>query len=203
MLKILLSEKLPYFFTALMALASYQLNTIVGLEVNAPTLVYHIKTINEKESGNITEKVLECEIKNINLTKSFRDLTIHIQFRNDVSDSLPRPALVLEPSIVPISPSTIVIDTMITCIDGIINEYKISSIQPNSSYILKLKTKENNKINEYPKLYLYSDNDVRLIKRGMETFLVEHQILLNIVIFTLCVAGIGFYLNFIFKQNNT
>lgn len=189
MKSILFRDKLPYLLTILIGLAAYQINNVIQMYVDAPTLAYHFTTISEKTVETGTEKVLECELFNLSKKDALRDLVINITYKTE----LPDPKKVMEPEIIPVAPSTIIPDTMMNSAFGMINEYRIPVIQPNSQYILKLKVLENPAIHEYPKLYLSSSQSVKLTEHNLEVFLITNQVIINILLLALWVFFIIIY----------
>jgi len=189
MKSILFRDKLPYLLTILIGLAAYQINNIIQLYVNAPTLAYEYTTVSENITDDGRERVLECNLTNLGKQEALRDITIHIAYRTD----LPDPKKVMEPKIITIAPSTIIPDTMFSSAFGIINEYKIPVIHPGASYALSMKVVENLEIDEFPKIYLRSSQSVKLTTRNFEVFLITNQVLINIILLTVWIAFIVIY----------
>ncbi|WP_259016604.1 hypothetical protein [Emticicia fluvialis] len=199
MKKFLLDDNVPYLFTILIGLAAYQLNNVVTIQIESPILAFSFKTIEEnKVNSTIVERAIECEIENINYKKAFRSLEIVIAFRTILQE----PHKVYNPTIVPISPSMIISGTNSINIDEDRNKYIIPVLQPNAKYILKLTTKQNISIKEYPKLYINSSDDVRLIETDLLVVLIKNQILINIILFVIWFILIIIYFQ-ILKSNKT
>jgi len=189
MKSILFRDKLPYLLTILIGLAAYQINNVIQMYVDAPTLAYRFTTVNEQKVEDGMEKVLECKLSNLSKKDALRNLVINIAYKTE----LPDPKKVMDPEIIPIAPSTIIPDTMMSSAFGLINEYKIPVIQPNSQYVLKLKVLENPAIDEYPKLYLSSSQSVKLTDHNFEVFLITNQVIINILLLAIWLVFIIIY----------
>ena len=188
MKSILFRVKLPYLLTILIGLAAYQINNVIQLYVNAPTLAYEFEVISENNTEEGVEKVLECNLTNLGKQEALRDITIDISYRS----GLPNPKKVMEPEIIPIAPATIIPDTMVSSAFGL-NEYLIPVIHPGTSYILKMRVLENDSIDEFPKIYLKSSQSIKLTTRNFEVFLITNQVLINIILLTVWIAFIVIY----------
>lgn len=194
---IILSDKLPYFFTLLATLIAYQINNLVNIETNAPTLVYCFKEVSQfKLNSEVINKRIECSLKNISTNVLMKDLEVQIKFRYDMENILPMPYKVFHPDIISISPSALLGKNIIDIGSGdsIMVSYRIPAIQPNCSYILEFETIQNKQIKEYPKIYISSSsNAVRLVNRvdkSLIIFFVENQFVLNLIL--LCVWLVTF-----------
>lgn len=189
MKSILFKDKLPYLLTILIGLAAYQINNVIELYVNAPTLAYNFSTISENVKEEGVEKVLECQITNLSKEEALRDITINMVYKTD----LPDPKQVMEPEIIPIAPSTNLPDTMAISAFGLINEYNIPVIHPGTSYILKMKVLENKEIEELPEIYLKSSQSIKLTDRNLEVWLITNQVLINVILLVIWLAFIVIY----------
>ncbi len=196
MKQLLIGDKIPYFLSVLMALMAFQINNIIKIQLDAPTISYRYKVINHQQiAKDVIKQDLECELENIGNTKAFRDIVLEITF----SSKLDTPKYILKPKIVAVAPSTIVLDTLWDNIEEKLNVYNIPVIQPNAKYILKLSTLQNINIDEYPKLYFTSKDDVRLKEYGFEIFLAKNQILINWILLFTWIICIITYLYFLQK----
>lgn len=189
MKSILFKDKLPYLLTILIGLAAYQINNVIELYVDAPTLAYDFTTISENLTEEGREKVLECQITNLSKQEALRDITINAVYKTD----LPDPKQVMEPEIIPIAPSTNLPDTMAISAFGLINEYNIPVIHPGTSYILKMKVLENKDIEELPEIYLKSSQSIKLTDRNLEVWLITNQVLVNVILLVIWLAFIVIY----------
>lgn len=196
-MNILLKENLPYLFTILIGLAAYQINNLISINTDSPILSYKFHKVNVKNvEGNI-ESELECHLINYSRKSALKDIQIHASYKS----SLPNPKKVDNPNIIAVAPSTILADTMTNAAFGLINEYRIPIIHPYSEYILTMNTTTNPIITEYPKLYLNSNQSIRLVNDNFEIFLIRNQIALNIGLLFLWVIFTLVYLFFLIKKN--
>lgn len=196
--KLLHLKEVPYFFTLLLGLVAYQFNNIVSIQFAAPTLSYRFNVLNSKKvSATIVHDTLECELENITNDKVFRNINIIIAFRTELST----PHKVYNPEIIPISPSTIVLDTLCENIaDGEENDYTIPEIQPNARYILKLTTQHNQNIDEFPKLYFRSSDTVRLKVYDWELWFVKYQVYVNLFLLIVWLIIGLYYFRYLYKN---
>jgi hypothetical protein len=198
MKSILFKDKLPYLLTILIGLAAYQINNVIQLYTDAPTLAYKFETISEQVSDTVTEKMLECTLTNFGKQEALRDITIHISYKTD----LPDPKNVMEPIIFSVAPATIIPDTMVSAAYGYINEYKIPVIHPNTSYVLGLKSVTNSEIMEFPKLYFSSSQSIKLTEHNLEIFLINNQVMINIILLGIWIVFIIIYFFMLSSKKN-
>jgi hypothetical protein len=198
MKKILALEKIPYILTILITLATFQLNNLISIQLETPTLSYHFKTIKNSEvSSEVVQKELECIVENVSNKKAYRNMTIDISFRFP----LDTPRKVYKPEIISVAPSQTLGDSLWENIEqGERNRYVIPVMQPNTKYILNLTTLQSRNMKETPKLYFSSTDDICLVKYNFWIFLVQNQVMVNLFLMRLWLIGIVIYFRLILKK---
>jgi hypothetical protein len=198
MKKLLDFNEVPYFFSILLGLIAYQLNSITSIQFNAPTISYSFDIEDSKYiSDKFVVETINCSLQNITNDKVIRNLNISIAYGTDLDSS----NRVYNPEIISIAPSQILPDSLFENIaNGELNNYTLPEIQPNSEYILKFTAKHNKTVNEFPKLYFCSSDSVRLKEFGWELFLVKHQIAINIILLLLWTILFLCYLSYLIKK---
>lgn len=194
---VLRAKELPYLLTVLIGLAVFQVNYLVSAlndKSGSATVAFYFETVESSNTNSVKSEKLECHFVNLSRTKALKDLVIHIRFRND----LPDPKKVHSPNIIPIAPSPIIPDSLFRNAFGLLNEYNIPILHPSSKYVFVLKTEVNSLIQENPKLYVKSSDGFRLIEYGVEAFLVQYQIIVNMAILLIWLCFIIIY---VFKIN--
>lgn len=193
MSSILFSDKIPYLLTVLIGLAAYQLNNLIQLQSDSPTLTCRFVAVSQKAVEGGIEKNLECELLNLSRKTALRDLTFNVTYRS----VLPSPKKVMNPDIVAVAPSEILPDSLRRSSYDLMNEYYIPVIQPNTRYILTLTVQHHPDIKEHPKLYLKSSDNVRLVGPGLEVFLLKNQASINLALLLLWLLFILVYIIFL------
>ena len=190
-MNILFRVELPFFFTILISLVAYQANNIATILTDSPILAYSYKVISEQNKNGYILRELECNLVNLNRNEAYRSLELLISYKS----SLPDPKEVSNPKIIPIAPSSMLIPHKEThSVDNLTNVYHLPVIQPRGEYILFLSTITHSSIKEFPKIYLESNESIRLIHNNLEVFLVKNQILINIWLLIFWVFVIILYL---------
>ncbi len=195
-MNIFLKEKLPYLLTILIGLAAYQINNIISIHTDSPIINYSFKEVSSKLDNGVIHKEWECTLVNYNRKKAVKDLNLQIAYKSD----LPNPKKIDRPNIIPIAPSAILPDTLTSFAYGLINEYKIPIIHPHAKYILTFETKTNPAIKELPKIYLNTNESIRLIENNLEVFLIKNQILLNVILLLFWLFFAIYYLFYLTKS---
>ncbi|MEM9299306.1 MAG: hypothetical protein AAGA64_13065 [Bacteroidota bacterium] len=196
-MKLIYSKELPFFFTVLVGLIAYQINEIAKIQTDSPLLAYQFRVLENSEKEKTDISKMECELSNLSRKESIRNIILHIAYKSD----LPNPKIVRNPDIIAIAPSSIIPDTLYTSGYGI-NEYKIPVIQPNAKYSLMFETETNHQIDEYPKLYLTSDKNVRLVQTSLMTLIASNQLTVNLILLCLWVLFSILYLVFLLKNEH-
>lgn len=189
-MNIFLKDDLPYLLTVLIGLAAYQINNIISIHTDSPIIAYHFDVVAQRTVDGNIQRELECTLVNYSRKHAIKDIGLSISYKSN----LPNPKKVKNPAIIPVAPSAILPDTMTSSAYGLINEYRIPIIHPYAKYILTLETTTNPKIEELPKLYLNSQESIRLVPSNAEVFLIRNQIGINVTLLLIWLSFALFYL---------
>jgi len=190
MLRILIADKLPYLFTILLAITAYQLDHFLNSILDAPIVVYDFSKIKSTDSANFQIDSLQMEIKNLNKKLSFKNLQIDVKYlSNDQNLQFD----VYRPQIIPIAPSPMLPDTMAYPWRQRFNRYEIPKLQPGGMYLATMLVKHPKSFQAFPSVYLNTDDNIMFIHPSIETFVINYQIEINIVLVVILFSGILYY----------
>lgn len=188
--KLLYTDKFPVFLTLILGLLGYQVNTLTKAVLDAPSIEYK-NTKKELTASNTF--LYEFTIQNISSTKSFKDLTFNFMFDEMSTMKIFSPDIIV---VVPSSLHNIELNSQ----DSLIVEYKIQHLQPNQLYRLQFKTNHTNNEKESPKIFLTTNDTVRLVSSSFSTWLVKNYVLVNLLLVSFWIVTIVIY---IFKISKT
>lgn len=171
--------QIPFLLTLLLSLSAYHINQIVEIQSKSQILSYQFIEINKVQKDSIIYKDLECTITNYNRTKSIKKIEILMTYKT----KLPNPKKILDARIIPTSPSAILNDSYCVNDNNYITRFKIPILHPQSQYTFVFSTEINSKIDEYPKLYLHTDESIMLKAYNYEIFIIKNILEINIVLF--------------------
>ena len=195
-MRILLNKELPYLFTVLLGLIAYQVNNIVEIQSKSPILSYKFESFNIVKKENIKTYRLSCTLSNYSKNKSLREIRIDMSFKT----SLPNPKKIYNPNIISVSPSAILPSSNWNSHQKLINQYNIPIIHPNSTYILEADIEVEKNIDEFPKIYLHSENEIRIVPYNFEVLLVKYQLPINVLLLFIWVVFSIIYITVLSKK---
>ena len=163
--------QIPFLLTLLLSLSAYHINQIVEIQSKSQILSYQFIEINKVQKDSIIYKDLECTITNYNRTKSIKKIEILMTYKT----KLPNPKKILDARIIPTSPSAILNDSYCVNDNNYITRFKIPILHPQSQYTFVFSTEINSKIDEYPKLYLHTDESIMLKAYNYEIFIIKNR----------------------------
>jgi hypothetical protein len=203
---LLFASGLPYLLTLLWGAFFYFSNTLINNETNEPLIKYHLSEIPSFAADEVlyTNRIKEDELERyegqlqkrrmrlsvVNLSKSVLvdKLDIVIRFRYEMSRYSPQRFFGQE--IIAISPAGIdstgnyINDESMTFEEGSLRQsvFNINNFQPGNTYNLEFYTIYHKDIKESPVPYVYSSTAIKFVKADFRTWLVEHQLVINIVL---------------------
>jgi len=189
-LRILIDDKLPYLFTILLAIVAYQIDHFINYNLETPIIQYDYSTLSKKDSANLSVEHLQVKITNLNKKISFKNLIFNIKYSSKVNC---KPCYVGEADLIPVSPAPILSDSCAYNIESKMVGYKIPQLQPGGTYLATLVVKHNPAVTENPLIYLNSSDSVWLTSSNAETFIINNQVLINIILIMLSFTAIIVY----------
>lgn len=194
---ILIADKLPYLFTLLIALIAYQSDHFINSLSHTPIIKYDFNVINQKDSAGVKTDSVILLLKNLSSTISFKNLNVDLKYR---SENQFKNIKISDPDLIPISPSPILPDSNFYNIRNTINCYKIPQLQPNAAYQASFKIKHNRPLSEMPSIYLNTTDNVWLTQSNFQTWILEYQVPVNIILIIFFIALTIIYANFCSKN---
>lgn len=183
--KIFTAENSPFLLTMIFGLLGYQLNVLVKEVTESPAIEYRFETIEKRDSLNKIFRNIECTITNITSQKSFKNLTINFLFDEFSSDQIFNPDVTV---VTPSSLHNIDFDEL----DSIIVEFRINKLQPTFQYKLRFSTISSVGNEEFPLLFLTTEDTVRIIEGNTQTFVTKNitTINLSLIVFWILLASV-------------
>lgn len=189
MQKLLYIDKYPVFLTLLLGLLGYQITALSKTFLESPTIEYKNTKSEFIESG---VHKYEYTIQNISSTKSFRDLVINFMFDETST------AKIFSPAIVVVNPSSLH-NIEFGSQDSLIVEYKIQHLQPGQKYRLLFSAVKNP--GDEPRVFLTTNDTVRLVNSSISTWVVRNYIGINILLMFLWAVSVVIYVIRTSKMN--
>lgn len=194
--KLILKDSFPFLFTLILGIIAYQYNFLISTINSSPTIEYYFNVRSSQNIENYVEEEMECYITNISNSKSFKKLSFGIAVNNNSNE------LVFDPFIVAVTPSPPLDDSNWKTISKRANIYTIPNLQPGLSYILRFKSRSSENEDEPYKIFLETDDTVKLVKKSFTTIMVKNQLLLNLVISLILLIVLFFYSFYLTKKKN-
>ena len=177
-------------------------NSMVNLAWSAPVLFYEQSSSNLK-SLNDTVEQHDCSflLTNRSQITAYHNLHIMCVFRTHIDGKpVPDPRKIAEAEVVVISPSAQIDSQPHFYPDSESVRFDIPVMQPASQYELRLTVVRNKKADEYPKLYLTTDQAVQLRLHDFRDSIVGNFFLVNLILLVLILYVIFLYTIFLFKK---
>jgi len=177
------SEKLPYLLTILFSFVGWGTTHVVDRMTNTPLLEYSVT----KENNNTTTKLTYC-IKNIVLDKKFDDLNILFQTSDSANNGILKGTFFI--------PAPMKMDNENDEVtENYPHEYslKLKTLQPHTELKIEIIKKGESVI----PLRLESKSIVRVTGPTFQTFIINNEFSIILVLIVLWVAAIFSYMYFI------
>ncbi|MEM7551820.1 MAG: hypothetical protein AAF363_19220 [Bacteroidota bacterium] len=155
--------------------------------IESPAIEYKFEVIEKKDSLDRVLRNIECTITNITSKKSFENLKVDFLFDENSENEIFNPDVTV---ITPSSLHNIEFDEL----DNIIVEFKINKLQPTFQYKLRFSTLSSNGDEEFPKLFLTTEDTVRIIERSPQTWITKNITLINLILIVLWILLATIYL---------
>jgi hypothetical protein len=196
------NDSIPFGYILLLTIMGYflnQINSIIQYESSIPTLEYYFS---EQKNDNSTEYPtfrIYCTLTNLSKDKALRNIELKLKYPEKYHNNI----FLNNPKIIPISPSNLLSDEKSENIDKDLNIYRFPIIHPETGYLLKSEVSFRGIKHFYPKIYLgETDDNVRIIEYGWFTFLLKHQLGINIIIFIIIFILTWVILKIVNHQND-
>lgn len=191
-------EKWPYLLTVLTGLVVWHLNNLINHETTVPILALREYTKSDVSSNDtIKEKEMVFTITNLSQATIFKHLDLFVSFRTKLDDgsAVPDPRKIYAAEVVPVAPSPF-IDSVpaIQLANDEAAKFIIPSMQPGTTYKLFFQTKQHIKADEYPRLYINSDQPIQFRKYWIGEWIIENIFFINVVLLLLWAACVIIYL---------
>ncbi|WP_289665636.1 hypothetical protein [Flavobacterium panacagri] len=164
---ILITDKVPYFLTLLLAILALQFNYTLDSMSKIPVLEYNFQDAKSKAGDTLYHKYLI--IKNLSNDKMIENFHLQLKFKNKSR------SIILCPDIDAISPAAIIQEDPKFTKDKLAY-FKIKLIQPGLSYRIKYYTNEK-EIN--PVMHFECLKPLKIINKSFYTFLLRNQFEIN------------------------
>lgn len=182
-------KEVPFSITILLAVIGFLINTLFQTISDTNYLYYSFEGTEHLENDSIHQNVT-CILENLSQKSSYHNLSVDIGFKQ--SDDNIYFNRVLEPEIEEISPSKILDNNAVSNTGNFTNHYKIPVMNSGNKYLLKMEVIKNKMLkNEYPKIYLESNDNVQLIDGSYFSWLIRYKI--EIVFFTIVLLILIFF----------
>lgn len=189
-------KEFPFILTLLFGLLGYHINEITKSILSSPSIEYDFKVTESKNINDTAYKSYEYVITNITTDKSFNNLTINFESKNNSQK-------IFNPATIAIEPSSLHFITP-ESLDKRLLVYEILTFQPGDKYKLTFQSISQLKdVDSNPSLYLTSTNTVRIIRTSFITWLVKNYIIVNTILLTTWIMLILLYLFKLKKNENT
>jgi hypothetical protein len=182
-------EQMPYLLTAILGIIVIQFNYLVKTMLEVPILEYKFQTSEKKEAdGYYLQNIV---VTNLSTDKLIKDLQIRLSAKLD--DSLK----IKNPDTDPILPATIIKEDPQQIREEKFLYYPIYVIQPGLSYKLKYYS---NIAERQPSMTFECAEPLKIRKASFLTFIITHQIEINVVIMIIFITIAIVYIQKIVKS---
>lgn len=194
--KLLLSKEIPYLLTILLILLGFQLNLLIEDSKSTPLIEYKYTIKDEIKNGNSVKKIISCRIRNLSSEESFKNLSF--VFLHDIASG----GKLFDPGYIVVSPSSIQ-GIKVDQAQNLTVNHIIGHLQPDQEYELLFTSILDKKKTVYPKIFLDTNETVRLIESSPFTFLIKNYFELNILVCIFWIILIIAYVLFFNKKTKS
>lgn len=189
------AKEVPYLLTLLFGALAFQVNTIVENITSTPIIQYDYEIEREEAKGDLTERYVKCSIENISSVTSFKELSFKFRYLSGAKTQIHTPKYRV------ISPSSIQTIEVNEALNMIVS-FKVGHLQPGQKYEFFFTTLGGADDPVFPKLFLDTDETVRLIESSFLTFLGRNYIGINVAFAIIISLIIIIYLSYLSKNKN-
>lgn len=184
-----IAKEVPYFATILFALLSYQLNNIVIRITESPTIEYKFEIENQQCKNDSVKREIKCIFNNVSKDNSFRNLTFIFLYDLHVTTEI------FNPKTIVISPSSMD-GVKVDCAQNRVASLTIKHIQPGQQYEFLFTTIGKKGATKFPKIFLDTDNTIRLLEHSLNTIIAKNYLGFNIALSLLWLILISIYFHY-------
>jgi len=181
---ILRMDKPPYLLTLLISLIGFQINYITKSLTETPLVEYKFDRSEQSMTDTSFTYLMKCNIANLSSDKLFKKVKISVAYPSSQSQSY----YFTSPDITIIHPSSLTGPKYVLS-DNIVSFF-LENVQPQFKYILTAKIVSKKRIETNPFLYVDCEEPMIVKEGGIETFLVENKLAINIAL-TICLLCLG------------